>query len=585
MISLDSQMNGQNNNKLNKRRRRSKRHVGGNVGQMIKKEEFEQAMHRSFVHVVESFYLDNVIVAPSGYNQELLVVSWLRQFRRVTVDDFILAVVIQNFLGTGIGSFPECASDKKSLTVRVLDAALDFDIETIFADMKQARKFEMAVSHCDMHAQACKEMSPSNVCYSPGSAVSPDPFVCDGQWIECSPPSTMDALTLVNCNQPYSPRSASPVVFTPRSPSPSDEVLPFPADIDVPLPAPTGYGAAASEFPQLNMYVWPSPSPFLMHQAAVDGSRNDRDRDVAMTGYFHHVNNMVAMPRVPGVPVPQMRQAPVYEYEYATPVSIAYPQRQLDPVLPQPPRPMTPPVLVKPMIPRLNFHAMSVSDIIRQRLTLSEIVRYDSLERLMTDPNGSKYLQWLLKQQFVDNKTECIQFIADHIVCLSRRKFICRVVQEIFKAIDDQQIVMKIAAAFQKQCEQQKGSAQDTLSQCVQCCNANRVLQFLIQSGLPFAAMKFLGDELNRNLVQYSEDRNACHVLQSFVKMYGDKIDIAQLLSNKAHLYLAVQYSEDRNACHVLQSFVKMYGDKIDIVQLLSNKAHLYLAGLYMVIT
>eukprot|EP00485_Elphidium_margaritaceum_P011531 CAMPEP_0202685232 /NCGR_PEP_ID=MMETSP1385-20130828/971_1 /ASSEMBLY_ACC=CAM_ASM_000861 /TAXON_ID=933848 /ORGANISM="Elphidium margaritaceum" /LENGTH=726 /DNA_ID=CAMNT_0049339543 /DNA_START=21 /DNA_END=2201 /DNA_ORIENTATION=+ len=584
-------------NKQKKRSRRSRRGSSGKQVMVKKGEEDieENCSLRTFKDFAEAFYCDNIVAPVPGYKRELLVVSWLRQFRRITVDDLVLAGVIQNFLG-----FPKCMVDsacgmsEKEL-LDALDKSLDFDIDAMFAEIEGSHASahfvpyvpapRVAAPECESLSLFAYEMPADprytfcepdlRVCYSPDSSDSFDPFVGGAQW---DPESSPSLEALARCNPSYSPRDPSPPL-----PS-SDEVSHFAAgNVQIPVQ----YGA---EFPQYDVYG--QPSPFFMY--AADNGVNDGANvgvNMSMNCYYDDANTFPAQPQVYQPPVPMARPQ-TNQYVAQTPRP-SPPPPTLAPPTPPPP----PPAPKQQPAPRFDFNAMRVTDIVRQRFTMPELVEHNLLERLLTDQNGSKYVQSRLKQQFLDNKEECSQcvgavlhhlmrvkkiklapicedmygnysiqllfmcgspsqrkemvryFVIDSILRLSRSKFGCRVIQEILKEIGDQQIVSEMAAAFRMQCEQNPG----TLAQCVQCCNVNRVLQVLIQLKLPFTEMKFLADELNSDLVRFSEDRNACRVLQSFVKIYGDKIDIKQLLSNKAHLYLA----ETVHGNYVIQCLAK----------------------------
>jgi len=197
---------------------------------------------------------------------------------------------------------------------------------------------------------------------------------------------------------------------------------------------------------------------------------------------------------------------------------------------------------------------------------------------LMAEDVYGNYLIQLLFSRGNDHHHRILldNFVLRSILRLSKSKYGCRVVQQILNAVKNNEYLIKLVQHFEAQCraednqkhnsvlqQQQQQSnkhnqtnsntANTVLSRYLQCCNVNRVLQVMVELNLPYTVVKFIGDELERNLLHYSEETNACRVVQSFVKTYGEKLNVCKLLINKSHLYL----SEKVHGNYVIQCIIK----------------------------
>eukprot|EP00484_Ammonia_sp_Unknown_P005198 CAMPEP_0197077032 /NCGR_PEP_ID=MMETSP1384-20130603/212414_1 /TAXON_ID=29189 /ORGANISM="Ammonia sp." /LENGTH=795 /DNA_ID=CAMNT_0042515891 /DNA_START=124 /DNA_END=2511 /DNA_ORIENTATION=+ len=253
-----------------------------------------------------------------------------------------------------------------------------------------------------------------------------------------------------------------------------------------------------------------------------------------------------------------------------------------------------------------GLYRLSVEHIVEKQFSIEELVEYDLICRLIKDKNGSKYLQQTIKKiehnecesvisvliDYLINKRSDINLVAmsedvygnyliqllfsrghkmhhkillEHFVFksilrLSRNKYGCRVIQHILHTVKVINYLIEMVQEFQIQCIREgkkktsnANQSNSVLSQCLQCCNVNRVLQVMIELNLPFTVVEFIGNELERDLLHYAQETNACRVVQSFVKTYGDKLAVCKLLSNKSHLYL----SEKVHGNYVIQCIIK----------------------------
>jgi len=238
------------------------------------------------------------------------------------------------------------------------------------------------------------------------------------------------------------------------------------------------------------------------------------------------------------------------------------------------------------------FARQSVDQIIHQKLTLDELFHFGLLPRFVTAQHGSRYLQ---RQMTNCHELQCMDYISmiieqlsyencnfvqlaeniygnyilqlffshgadEHhdwlldrfgyanLLRLALSQFGCRVVQTMLCSVRSQEIKLKLVDCFRRQVER-ANAMQDALTQC----NGNHVLQAIVESGLPFEAVSFIRDALESDLSVYAANIYSCRVVQAMIKLYGDKLDVCQLLKHGNHLRL----SSDMFGNYVIQCIIK----------------------------
>jgi len=246
----------------------------------------------------------------------------------------------------------------------------------------------------------------------------------------------------------------------------------------------------------------------------------------------------------------------------------------------------------QPMEPELqgppDFSRMALSEILQLNLTVREIIDFDLVERFVSNVRASKYLQGVLtklRRRPVDEDEEAmaitslIDYVlrADHrqlmrrmascvygnyllqilvtrghvagadrhhslfnalilpsAVKLTASRYGCRVVQSALGAMP-REYQLKFAARLERHMAAETDREPNLLINP----NASHVLQILIAQQLPKENVTFLARALEKDLIGYAQEANACRVAQAFVEHYGAELDVEQLFEKSAHLRLS----------------------------------------------
>merc|ERR1719334_2450860 len=119
-------------------------------------------------------------------------------------------------------------------------------------------------------------------------------------------------------------------------------------------------------------------------------------------------------------------------------------------------------------------------------------------------------------------------------VKLSASRYGCRVVQSALEAMP-REYQLEFAARLERHMAAETEREPNLLINP----NASHVLQILIAQQLPKENVTFLARALEKDLVGYAQEANACRVAQAFVEHYGAELDVEQLFEKSAHLRLS----------------------------------------------
>eukprot|EP01083_Nonionella_stella_P028443 78317_1 len=224
------------------------------------------------------------------------------------------------------------------------------------------------------------------------------------------------------------------------------------------------------------------------------------------------------------------------------------------------------------------YSSVDIRSIIDSKLEIYELVEFRLVYRLMRDQFGSRYLQKLIKSLSATHRgsTNHISMLISHLITesvdlclmsediygnyliqlffvhgndshhelllnnfvykntlrLCKSNYGCRVIQKILSTVKSVDRLIQLVQCFEKQ-------TIGNIQRCLLFCNTNHVIQAMIGLKLPFEHLDFIKDALERKLVDYSDNVYACRVVQAFIKVYGNRLDVSKLRVNDQHLLLA----------------------------------------------
>lgn len=221
-----------------------------------------------------------------------------------------------------------------------------------------------------------------------------------------------------------------------------------------------------------------------------------------------------------------------------------------------------------------QFRNRDIGEIIASNLSITQICQLRLVCRLIANQNGSRFIQRLLKR--TNNSQEisllikhCMErvnllelsedvygnyivqlflskccateqqalldmFINDNFLRLSKSMYGCRVIQKALSVISDIDLLVGMVSAFREQTKNDR-----MLHASLICPYRNHVVQAIIDLRLDARYIRFIGQELEQQLVFYCEHIIGSRIVQCFVKNYGDKLAVGALLKKDNHLYLS----------------------------------------------
>eukprot|EP01083_Nonionella_stella_P010483 29839_1 len=236
----------------------------------------------------------------------------------------------------------------------------------------------------------------------------------------------------------------------------------------------------------------------------------------------------------------------------------------------------------------LESTAISVEEIISKPRSISQLVHFGMIDRLILDQNGSRYLQRLLKttrnaaevslmirycidkldlvalsedvygnyivQLFFQRTDEVEQqvllhtAINDNLLRLSKSIYGCRVIQKCLSCISNRKMLREMVGCFDAQSKHN-----GLLAKALVCPYTNHVVQAILDLKLDAQYVAFIKRELERTLPFYCEHIIGCRIVQCLIKNYGDKLNVLKLMCDDRHLYL----SKTKYGNYVIQCIIK----------------------------
>jgi len=242
---------------------------------------------------------------------------------------------------------------------------------------------------------------------------------------------------------------------------------------------------------------------------------------------------------------------------------------------------------------------MGIKSILDKKLGIMELIRFDLICKLNKSHFGSRYLQEMIKSMESEERINNISLLINHLAVdknvdlaatsmdvygnymvqlffvygnnvhhemlmkqyinpsvlkLCQSQFGCRVIQTILSSVRNRRNLEELIDCFRKQIERGNKSKNksNSIDRCLVSCNTNHVIQVMIGLKLPYKSLKFIGDALENNLAKYCENAYSCRVVQEFIKVYGDKLNVTKLLLDDTHLFLSC----DKFGNYVIQCIV-----------------------------
>lgn len=249
-------------------------------------------------------------------------------------------------------------------------------------------------------------------------------------------------------------------------------------------------------------------------------------------------------------------------------------------------RPQQPP----PKQPMYDISTLSIPDIIKQNLSLKQLLKHSMVLKLIKHGAGSRFIQDKLKIAphevrdrvlyhiiEVDNLFSCskdiygnyvMQIFFEHgnkvqhqLLCshllksnmmeLSRSPYGCRVVQKAMECVDKSELIPLVAELDKPQ----------LINALIVGHNANHVVQKVLGLGLGYEHIRFIIDEIDKDICFYAKHIFGCRIVQSIICHYGHVDDKALI---RMHF---MKKAKDEN---VLELCTSKYGNYViqDILQL-----------------
>eukprot|EP01083_Nonionella_stella_P047466 127007_1 len=231
---------------------------------------------------------------------------------------------------------------------------------------------------------------------------------------------------------------------------------------------------------------------------------------------------------------------------------------------------------------------MEMSDLIKMRLSLTDLLNDGLLCRFFKDQNGSRYVQ----EQLKNASSEIIDEILKHIIFtkyeilnlshdvygnyvvqmlfeignsfhykllihhllkgnvsrLTHSFYGCRVIQTAFNHIPHNECIPLVHEL------NNRSAAVSTVTDCVLGQNAHHVIQKVLSLNLDVQHIKFIIDCVQKDIYFYSQHIFGCRVVQSIINNYGKSI-LAQMANDEA-LILKMCTSEYAN--YVIQDILSL---------------------------
>jgi len=230
-----------------------------------------------------------------------------------------------------------------------------------------------------------------------------------------------------------------------------------------------------------------------------------------------------------------------------------------------------------------DFNRMSVEEIIRENYTIQELKQFKLIGRFLCDFKGSIFFQNLIQE---GNNSKLVSNVIfnyivenfNNILLLCNHRYAHFVIKLVFENINLSQaqilvtnlinthsvllllqnsygrhvfdtiiesqkqtnndlfqlyLILFIDALKNESQQNQTMTPQQIFSEILFTRKGNDTLQKVVELRLPFERIKFLAEIIESNFIRFSIHKIACHFVQKFINIYGDKLNINILFKNR----------------------------------------------------